>query len=185
MRSTRIALLCLVPFIFAGCQSVPKVQDPSGVSISVVPLTDNQVMMYYGQGAPFEPDPYIAPAMILSSHWSYVVLRVEIQSMRKAFVTLSDAVARDATGAVSLNCPTSRIFLSLLRQESTDDQLLNQLATKAERTYFPDGGVEVGPGRRSYAAVLVGSVAKPPLTVEAHMNVDTEPPRPFQVQWSN
>ncbi|HTP59731.1 MAG TPA: hypothetical protein VMM82_12495, partial [Spirochaetia bacterium] len=112
MKLTGVALLLILPFILAECQSVPKVQDPSGVSVSVVALTDDQVMMYYGQGAPFEPDPYIAPGGIFSSRVTYVVLRVEIDSRRNAFVMLNDAAAKDATGSVVARVSSKRDFLT-------------------------------------------------------------------------
>ena len=98
---------------------------------------------------------------------------------------LSDATAKDAGGTVVARLSRQRDFLGLLRQQSTDDQVLNQLTTKTQRTYLPDGGVQVGPGTRSYAVVLVGNALQPPLTVEAAVTVDTGEPRTFTFQWKN
>ena len=184
MRSA-VAFLCVVTaLVMAGCQGLPKVLDPSGVDVAVTGLTDQQVMIHYGQGAPFDPDPYLAPNMLLSGHASYVVLRIEINSIRNAFITVNNAEAKDAGGTVVARLSSKRDFIGMLIQQSTDDQLLTQLQVKAERSYFPDGGIEVGPGSRAYAVVLVGNVLTPPLTVTAQVTVDTSEPRAFDFPWS-
>jgi hypothetical protein len=179
-------LACLAALFLAGCATLPKVSDPSGIDVSVTGLSDQKVMIYYGQGGPNQPDPYIASYQLLGgSNDAYVVIRIELASLRKASVTLNDAVATDSSGNVVARLSSKRGFLGLLRQKSADEQLQTQLGVIVERTYFPDGGVEIGPGTRSYAAVLVGKPQLPtPLTVTGRMTVE-DAPRSFQVQWSN
>jgi hypothetical protein len=144
-------------------------------------------MIYYGQGGSFEPDPYLPSGQVLtSSNNPFVVLRIEIASIRKAFVSLDDAEAKDSSGTVVARLSSKPDFLDLLRRQSTDEQLLNQLGIKVERTYFPDGGVRIDPGSRSFAVVLVGKTQLPmPLTVTAQLSVDAGTPRVFQFQWPN
>jgi len=185
------ALIAVFTFMAAlvviGCQTVPKVSDPSGVDVTVTGLTDQKVMIYYGQGAPFEPDPYIPPSLLLSGHTdAYVVVRIEVASIRKALITLDDAQAMDATGTVVAHLLRKADFLDLLRRQGADEQLLGQLDLKVERTYFPDAGWQTSPGKRAFAAVLVATAPlKPPLTVNAQLTVDGGAPRAFQVPWTN
>jgi hypothetical protein len=187
VKAALAALSCLAGLVLAGCSTLPKVSDPSGVDVSVAGLTDQKVMIYYGQGGPDDLDPYIPANPLLSgSHDALVVLRIELASIRKGFVTLDDARATDASGTVVARLYSKRDFLDLLGRQSTDEQVLTQLNVKVERTYFPDGGVEIGPGSRRYAVVLVGKSPLPtPLTVTAQISVDKGAPRDFQFSWSN
>lgn len=185
MRSTRGALCCVIAVLLAGCSTLPRVQDPSGVDVSVTGLTDQKVMIYYGQGGPFEPDPYLTSGQLLTSSNPFIALRIEIASLRKAYVTLDDAEAKDSSGAVVARLSGKSDFLDLLRRQSADEQLLNQLDIKVERTYFPDRGVRIDPGDRSFAVVLVGKTQLPtPLTVTAQLSVEGTL-RVFQFQWPN
>ena len=185
MKSTLCALCCAIAVLLAGCSTLPRVQDPSGVDVSVTGLTDQKVRIYYGQGGPFEPDPYLPSGQLLTPGNPFIVLRIEIASIRKAFVTLDDAEAKDSSGAIGARLSSESEFLDLLRRQSTDEQLLNQLGVKVERTYFPDGGVRIDPGSRSFAVVLAGKTQLPsPLTVTAQLSVEGTP-RVFQFQWPN
>lgn len=187
MKASVAALSCLAALVLVGCATLPRVQDHSGVDVSVTGLTDQRVMIDYGQGFPFEPDPYIPPNQLLAgSHDAYVVLRIEVASIRKSFVRLDGAAATDSSGTVVARLFSKREFLNLLARQNTDEQLITQLGVMVERTYFPDGGLETGPGSRRYAVVLVGkSPLATPLTVNAQVTVDTGSPRAFQFQWSN
>ena len=180
------ALCCGIAVLLAGCSTLPRVQHPSGVDVSVTALTDQKVMIYYGQGGPFEPDPYLASGQLLTRSDPFLVLRIELASIRKAFVTLDYAEAKDSSGTVVACLSSKPDFLALLLRQSTDEQLLNQLSIKVERTYFPDGGVRIDPGSRSFAVVLVGKTQLPtPLTVTAQLSVEAGTPRVFQFQWPN
>jgi hypothetical protein len=184
MKSTLGALCCVFAVVLAGCSTLPKVQDPSGVDVSVTALTDQKVQIYYGQGGPFEPDPYLPSGQLLTSSDPFIVLRIELASLRKAFVSLDGAEAKDSSGTVVARLSRVPDFMDLLRRQSTDEQLLNQLTIKVQRTYFPDKGVQIDPGNRSFAVVLVGKAPLPtPLTVTAQLSVDTGTPRIFQFQW--
>jgi len=175
----------MIAVLLAGCSTLPRVQDPSGVDVSVTGLTDQKVMMYYGQGDTSQPDPYLPSGQLLvTSSNPFMVLRIELASIRKAFVTLDDAEAKDSTGTVVARLSSKPDFLDLLRRQSTDEQLLAQLGVKVERTYFPGGGVRIDPGRRSFAVVLMGKTQFPtPLTVTAQLSVEGTP-RLFEFQWS-
>ena len=142
-----VVVLCFAAALaVTGCQTLPRVEDPSGVDVAVRGLTDQKVMMYYGQGGPFEPDPYLPPNLLLSGgHEAYVLIRIEITSIRKGLVTLDDAQATDSRGAVVARLYREKDFLDLLRRQKADEQLLGQLSVKVERTYFPDTGWEIGP----------------------------------------
>jgi hypothetical protein len=187
VKSTMVALWGAVALVLAGCSTLPKVTDISGVDVSVTGLTDQQVMIHYGQGGPFEPDPYIHGNQILSGdNRAYVIVRIELPSIRRAFVTLDGVQAVDSNGTVVASLYSKREFLDLLRTQGTDEQLLTQLHIKIERTYFPDGGAQIDPGSRSYAVVLVGKAPLPvPLTVSARISVDGGTPRAFNFQWSS
>ena len=161
MKSTLGALCCVIAVVLAGCSTLPKVQDPSGVDVSVTGLTDQKVQIYYGQGGPFEPDPYLASGQLLTSSNPFVVLRIELASIRKAFVSLDDAEAKDSSGTVVARLSSKPDLLDQLRRQSTDEQLLNQLILKVERTYFPDGGARIDAGSRSFAVVLMGKAQLP------------------------
>jgi hypothetical protein len=177
----------MIAVLLAGCSTMPRVQDPSGVDVSVIGLTDQKVMMYYGQGGPFEPDPYLPSSQLLTTSGNnpFVVLRIQLASIRKAFVTLDDAEAKDSSGAVVARLSSKPDFLDLLGRQSTDEQLLNQLGVKVERTYFPARGVRIDPGSRSFAVVLVAKTQLlTPLTVTAQLSIEGTP-RVFQFQWPN
>ena len=185
MKSTLGALCCVIAVLLAGCSTLAKVQDPSGVDVSVTGLTDQKVRIYYGQGGIFEPDPYLPSGQLLTGSIPFMVLRIEIASLRKAFVSLDDAEAKDSSGTVVARLSSKPDFLDLLGRQSTDEQLLNQLDIKLERTYFPGRGVRTDPGTRSFAVVLVGKTQLPtPLTVTAQLTVEGTP-RVFQFQWPN
>ncbi|MFI5367691.1 MAG: hypothetical protein ACHQ1F_01630 [Spirochaetia bacterium] len=186
MKSTIGALCCAVAVLLAGCSTLPGVQDPSGVDVSVIGLTDQKVMMYYGQGDTSQPDPYLPSGQLLvTSSNPFVVLRIGIASIRNAFVTLDDAEAKDSSGTVVARLSSKKDFLDLLGRQSTDEQLLAQLGVKVERTYFPGGGLRMDPGNRSFAVVLMGKTQFPtPLTVTAQLSVEGTA-RVFQFQWPN
>jgi hypothetical protein len=156
------------------------------VDVAVTGLTDQKVQIYYGQGGDFEPDPYIPSGQLLTTTYPFLVLRIELASLRKAFVTLDDAEAKDSSGTVVARLYRKPEFMGMLARQSTDEQLLNQLGVKVERTYFPDGGARIDPGNRSFAVVLVGKTQLPtPVTVTAQLTVDAGTPRVFQFQWPN
>ena len=185
MKSTRGALCFAIAVLLAGCSTLPKVQDPSGVDVSVTGLTDQKVQIYYGQGGPFEPDPYLSSGQLLTSGNPFLVLRIEIASLRRAFVSLDSAQAQDSSGAVVARLSSEGDFIEMLGRQSTDEQLLRQLGVKVERTYFPARGARVEPGKRSFAVVLAAKTQLPtPLTVTAQLSVDGTP-RAFQFQWPN
>lgn len=185
MKSTLCALCCVIAVFFAGCSTLPKVQDPTGVDVSVIGLTDQKVRIYYGQGGPFEPDPYLPSGQLLTSNNPFVVLGIELASIRKAFVTLDGAEAKDSSGTVVARLSSKPDFLDLLQRQSTDEQLLNQLGIKVERTYFPGGGARIDPGSRRFAVVLVGKTQLPTaLTVTVQLSVEGTP-RVFQFHWPN
>jgi hypothetical protein len=187
LKSTIGALCCAIGVLLAGCSTLPRVQDPSGVDVSVIGLTDQKVMMYYGQGGPFDPDPYLSSGQLLTTSGNnpFVVLRIQLASIRKAFVTFDDAEAKDSSGAVVARLSSKKDFLDLLGRQSADEQLLAQLGVKVERTYFPGGGLRMDPGSRSFAVVLMGKTLFPtPLTVTAQLSVEGTP-RVFQFQWPN
>ncbi len=143
-------------------------------------------MAYYGQGGPFEPDPYIPASQILTgTNDSYVILRIDLASIRKGLVTLDGAQAANSNGDVIARLLSKQDFQNVLLRQTADEQLLNQLDIKVERTYFPDGGARVSPGTLSYAVVLLGKGKFPtPLTVKAQVSVDGTP-RTFELQWTN
>ena len=185
MKSTLGALCCVIAVLLAGCSTLPRVQDPSGVDVSVTGLTDQKVRIYYGQGGPFEPDPYLPSGQLLTSNNPFVVLGIELASIRKAFVTLDGAEAKDSSGTVVARLSSKPDFLDLLQRQSTDEQLLNQLGVKVERTYFPGGGARIDPGSRRFAVVLVGKTQLPTaLTVTVQLSVEGTP-RVFQFHWPN
>jgi hypothetical protein len=181
----------LILLAFAGCASVPVVHDPSGVDVAVTGLSENLVMMYYGQGGVGEPDPYIAASGLLSGllpsqKQDFVVLRIEIASLIQTHVDIYDVGVKDAKGADAARLFTKQEFLELLRSQSLDDQVLNGYKLKLDQTYFPDGGVEIKAGKRSYVAVLVGRHPLPtPLSVEASIDLGFDAPRVFRFQWTN
>ena len=155
------------------------------MDVSVTGLTDQKVRVYYGQGGPFEPDPYLPSGQLLTPGNPFIVLRIELASIRTAFVTLDDAEAKDSSGTVVASLSSKADLLDLLARQSTDEQLLNQLGVKVERTYFPGGGARIDAGRRSFAVVLTGKTQLPtPLTVTAQLSVEGTP-RLFQFQWPN
>jgi hypothetical protein len=171
--------------VLVGCAGLPSVHDPSGVDISVTGLSDRQVFVYYGQGGPFEPDPYIAnSALFAPEKHQFIVLRIEIASLQKTTITLNSATARDENGAVVARLYSKREFLALLKSESVDDQQLSAFNLKVEQTYIPDRGIEMTPGKRTYVAVLMG---KPPLphslTVTARIDPGIGTPRTLLIDW--
>ena len=185
MKSTIGALCCVIVVLLVGCSTLPKVQDPSGIDVSVIGLTDQKVQIYYGQGAPFDPDPYLASGQVLTPGTPFLVLRIEIASLRKGLVSLDNAEVKDSSGAVVARLSSKEDVLAMLGRQSTDEQLLRQLTVKVERTYFPGGGAHIEPGTRSFAVVLAGKTQLlTPLTVTAQLSVEGAP-RAFQFQWPN
>jgi len=175
---------CLAVVALLACASLPKVLDPSGIDLNVTALSDRMVMVYYGQGGPFSVDPYLPiTGFMIGKQFSYVVLRIQLVSLRKSHISLIDARATDSDGKVVARLHSRQDFEALIRSQTADEQAIGRLDTKVDQTYFPDGGVETVPGERTYTAVLVADTTiHLPVPISVEISVDGEA-RNLQAQW--
>ena len=175
---------CLAVVALLACASLPKVLDPSGIDLNVTALSDRMVMVYYGQGGPFSVDPYLPiTGFMIGKQFSYVVLRIQLVSLRKSHISLIDARATDSDGKVVARLHSRQDFEALIRSQTADEQAIGRLDTKVDQTYFPDGGVETVPGERTYTAVLVADTTiHLPVPISVEISVDGEA-RNLLAQW--
>ncbi len=175
------ALTCL---ILAGCATVPKVTDPSGVDISVKAMNLYSVRTYYGTNATGDYNPFIPfGGLITRQDKDYVVLRIHIAAARDAVVSVNRILAEDASGARVAEWYTWPRFKRYIESWQYGGRQQQQLVDRAMRAYLPSNTVKVGPGTRNYVVVLIGNRPMPsPVTVVANISVDGGAPRIFRFE---
>ncbi|HUX11625.1 MAG TPA: hypothetical protein VMW87_01280, partial [Spirochaetia bacterium] len=131
-------LLAAAMVLLAGCASIPKVSDPSGVEISVTRMSDSQVRTRFGTGAAGDLNPFVPFGGLLTPQTAdYVVLDVTIRAARKANLTFYRASAVDNTGKVVGDLYRWEQFKKLIKDWADPGKDYNQLYDRAMRVYFP------------------------------------------------
>lgn len=167
------SLGALFVIALSACSTVPVVHDPSGVDVTVTPLTQNQAKVYYGIGIPYNPNPFLPESGIVSQKYDYIVLRIQIAALHATTVGIVSANAVDSKGTIVARLYDRRSFTQI-----TKDTYINEpntvpaLTLKIEQNYFPDNGVTMTKeGTATYAAVLVG---KHPLAKNLNVEVEVQ-----------
>lgn len=168
----------------AGCSTIPKISSPSGVDVSVVPLTTVQVRTYYGTNAQGDPNPFIPPGGLLTRQTQdYVVVRIEIAAAKEAEITVGGMTAEDAAGKVVAEAFSWEQFKANLQswyQPGRDSQIRYN---RARNAYLPGKVMQLKPGRWDYIVVLVGKHPMPhPVAVKIAVAVNAAQPKTYEFE---
>ena len=167
-----LPICALISLILAGCASVPKVSNPSGVDVSLRALSEVQVEQRFGSIDGY--DPYITPSTIVNANPDqYIVVELTIAAAKEARISVFSLVAKDADGRKFAHFFQWDDFAAYLDGWKEDAHAGQMLTAKAARDYLRNTDFDMKPGRRSYMAVLIGKKPLPKdFTIEVMYGVD-------------
>jgi hypothetical protein len=170
-----IVLMLVMLITLGGCASAPKVNDPSGVDVSVLRLSPDQAMMLsFVDG----PNPYQVPGGVFTHPHEYIVLRFEVVAARKGQVSINSIVALGPDDASVARYDYLDDFCGYIA--SWNSPTVGPSIQVVKNTYLPGDSFTATLGHRTYYAVLIGKNPIPrPFQVKVDVSVDNGDPRIF------
>jgi hypothetical protein len=164
-----LAVLCAA---LAGCASVPKVADPSGVDLSIHSVSESEATLRFGANES-DGNPYLTPGGILQINKDqYVLVELKINADKPAHLEIYSIVARDAEGKEIAHFFEWNDFVAYIDDWKIDSRSGDMQRAAASRNYLKSTSLDLKPGSRSYMAVLIGKKPMPKkFTIDALFGV--------------
>jgi hypothetical protein len=159
----------------SSCATTGKTKEPLSDSVSVVLLSENELIQKFGHD--YDLNPFIAPnGTILPKNYDFIVAKLDISTVQGAHIELNRAeVIEKDKNRVKAVLYDRKTFAEYIANNSPSQMSMEKRVRVVNWWYIPSNSMNLKPGKYEYLLVFMGKHPVPDnLEAQVDLSVDSQ-----------